>query len=151
MKIIFLDVDGVLNSELDGFDWNIQTNYHFELLKSLVDKTQAKIVLSSSWRKSKSSLKTITSRLQEFSLELYDVTPYINSPVVRRGDEIKQWIGMQDISITSFVILDDNSDMCEYTTTNLVQTDIKIGFQEQDYERALEVLSCTQIKSYKLK
>lgn len=151
MKIIFLDVDGVLNSESDSFDWNVQTDYHFELLKSLVDKTQAKIVLSSSWRKSQSNLKIIKSRLQEFDLEVYDITPCINSPDVRRGDEIRQWIDTQDISITSFVILDDNSDMCEYTNTNLVQTDVKVGFQKQDYEKALEVLSCTQIKSYKLK
>lgn len=141
MKIIFLDVDGVLNSELDSFDWYVQTDYHFELLKSLVDKTQAKIVLSSSWRKSKDSLETIKSRLQDFGIDVYDVTPSINSPDSKRGDEIRQWIDMQqDTSITSFVIIDDNSDMCEYTNTNLVQTDIKIGFQKQDYEKALKML-----------
>lgn len=141
MKIIFLDVDGVLNSELDSFDWYVQTDYHFELLKSLVDKTQAKIVLSSSWRKSKDSLETIKSRLQDFGIDVYDVTPSINSPYSKRGDEIKQWIDTQDFSISSFIILDDNSDMCEYTTTNLIQTDIKIGFQKQDYEKALKMLN----------
>lgn len=142
MKIIFLDVDGVLNSELDSFDWNVQTDYHFELLKSLVDKTQAKIVLSSSWRKSKDSLETIKSRLQDFGIDVYDVTPSINSPNTKRGDEIRQWIDtQQDTSVTSFIILDDNSDMCEYTNTNLVQTDIKIGFQKQDYEKALKMLN----------
>lgn len=141
MKIIFLDVDGVLNSEEDQFDWNLQTDYHFELLKDLVDKTQAKIVLSSSWRKSEKNLKILQSRLKNFNLYIYDTTPYISNPCIKRGDEIRQWITSQKESIESFVILDDESDMCEYIDINLIQTNFKVGFQKQDYEKALKVLS----------
>lgn len=49
MKIIFLDVDGVLNSIEDRFSWTIETDKHLEILKYIVDKTNAKIVVSSSW------------------------------------------------------------------------------------------------------
>ena len=68
MKIIFLDIDGVLNSENHGIEMYKQmkaheldenTYYHtWDLpdedtllpLKKIVDATGAKIVLSSSWR-----------------------------------------------------------------------------------------------------
>ncbi|MDE6189696.1 MAG: hypothetical protein K2G37_05375, partial [Clostridia bacterium] len=55
MKIIFLDIDGVLNSRAyDRLrDWNILSDIdetRLPLLKKLVDTTGAKIVLSSTWR-----------------------------------------------------------------------------------------------------
>ena len=54
-KIIFLDIDGVLNSvkydrERTEKDGNIDET-RMVLLKELVDGTNAEIVLSSSWRK----------------------------------------------------------------------------------------------------
>lgn len=55
MKIIFLDIDGVLNSR--AYDrkrnWNEQTDIdetRLPLIKEIVDATGAKIVLSSTWR-----------------------------------------------------------------------------------------------------
>ena len=55
MKIIFLDIDGVLNSR--AYDrkrnWNEQTDIdetRLPLIKEIVDATNAKIVLSSTWR-----------------------------------------------------------------------------------------------------
>ena len=50
MKIIFLDVDGVLNSEQDRFSWTIESDKHLILLACIVRRTDAKIVVSSSWR-----------------------------------------------------------------------------------------------------
>ena len=59
MKIIFLDVDGVLNSDkyinytskknIDGIKADIDVKT-IELLKKALDITGAKIVLSSSWK-----------------------------------------------------------------------------------------------------
>ena len=55
MKIIFLDIDGVLNSrEYDRKrNWNEQTDIdetRLPLVKEIIDKTGAKIVLISTWR-----------------------------------------------------------------------------------------------------
>ena len=55
MKIIFLDIDGVLNSakydkKRTADDGNIDTT-RLPLLKHIVDSTKAKIVLTSTWRK----------------------------------------------------------------------------------------------------
>lgn len=58
MKVIFLDIDGVLNSN----DWYVKTRgiggYNggdvdpkcIELINDLIDATGAKIIMSSSWR-----------------------------------------------------------------------------------------------------
>lgn len=55
-KYIFLDIDGVLNS-MDWFKENRETSDYTEidpekvkLLKEIVDKTGAEIILSSTWR-----------------------------------------------------------------------------------------------------
>ena len=53
MKIIFLDIDGVLNcrnSKSSCFGIMGVDNIKVEVLKSIVDKSGAKIVLISSWR-----------------------------------------------------------------------------------------------------
>ena len=72
MRIIFLDIDGVLNSEL----WYKEVKYanleekHFspalvENLNTITDQTGAKIVVSSSWRKNKTleQLKNLFDKL----------------------------------------------------------------------------------------
>ena len=56
MRIIFLDFDGVLNSVKYDRERDITINTNLDesrlpLLKQLVDVTQAKIVLSTSWRR----------------------------------------------------------------------------------------------------
>lgn len=55
MKVIFLDIDGVLNSRTYDRkrNWNEQTDIdetRLPLIKEIVDATDAKIVLSSTWR-----------------------------------------------------------------------------------------------------
>ena len=51
MKIIFLDIDGVLNVIPQGHDeyGAIFHNHFIDNLKRLIDKTNAKIVITSTW------------------------------------------------------------------------------------------------------
>ena len=81
MKIIFLDIDGVLNSEkwyIEIFDKNLYPNLEnyplcefdplaIEQLNLLTDKTNAKIVISSTWRMGRTidELKNIFARIRE--------------------------------------------------------------------------------------
>lgn len=110
MKVIFLDIDGVLNSD-EYFDkienkniQGIQSEIDVEkikLLKKAIDKTGAKVVLSSSWRYTRNA-----QYLRELlaSFEIYtDVTPFIQG---KRGLEIKQWLS-DNKGVEDFVILDD--------------------------------------------
>lgn len=97
MKVIFLDVDGVLNSEKDLLEAKGKSELFDRpliLLKELVESTKAKIVVSSTWRigcaKSgrnswygEEIFKTLTDRLAEYQMEVYDITPVINKPGVQ--------------------------------------------------------------------
>ena len=86
MKVIFLDVDGVLihNESLDGINLHIDEE-NVKTLKEIVDKTDAKIVLSSSWRKEynndlpgkRNRYKVLENILNRNGLEIYDRTPVI--------------------------------------------------------------------------
>ncbi len=155
MKVIFLDIDGVLNSEKDLLESKGDSEIFdrpLALLKELVESTKAKIVISSTWRigYSKSGrnswygeeiFKTLTDRLREYQMEVYDITPVINKPGVQRGDEIRLWLENTKEDIESFVILDDDADMCEFTGTNLVQTSMKTGLLEYHTEIAKSILN----------
>lgn len=142
MKVIFLDVDGVLNSVKDRFSFTIETDYHFILLKKIVDATNAEIVLSSSWRIGDS--ETVRKRLKDFGMDFIDVTPQLPYPS-KRGDEIRSWLKCHTEIVESFVILDDESDMCEFVETNLVKTDMKVGLQKSDVNKAIKILNKKEV------
>ena len=153
MKIIFLDIDGVLNSvrydctktESDG---NIDKT-RLPLLKELVDKTDAKIVLSSSWRiywesdkaKCDSIGKDIDETFSKFGLTIYDKTPYLTTN--DRAREIRMWLLSQKENIENFVILDDAFGGWGELSYNLVQTSALIGkgLEENHINAALKILN----------
>lgn len=140
MKVVFLDVDGVLNSVRDYYSVELTTDSHFILLKELIDRTGAKIVLSSSWRIGLSIRGDLVQRLAEYGLEIYDTTPVLYFEGRKRGDEIRAWLDKHE-EVTNFVILDDDSDMCEFTKTNLVKTDTNFGLNKRHVEKAVEILN----------
>lgn len=147
MKVIFLDVDGVLNSEKDLLSTDGDSEIFdrpLELLKRLVDSTKANIIISSSWRigcakSGKKSyyeeelFKILEKRLSDYQMKIFDITPVINKPNIKRGDEIREWLRNTKYRIESFVILDDENDMCEFTSTNLVQTQCLLSFSQPTY------------------
>ena len=139
MKVIFLDVDGVLNSARDRFSTKLVSEYHFDFLKELVDATGAKIVLSSSWRIGFNAMrhpeKNLLTKLESRGLEIYDFTPIMTGT---RGDEIREWLTTHPVD--SFVILDDEDDMAEFADTHLVKTDMAVGLQDSDVEKAIAML-----------
>ena len=143
MKIIFLDVDGVLNSVQDRFSWTIESDKHLILLACIVRRTDAKIVVSSSWRNC-SLLDTLKKRLNDFSMSVLDVTGYNKNGI--RGLEIKEWLDNHN-DIESFVILDDEVfDIKEHFPNNFVQTSMKVGLQKEDAEKCIAILSNIKFK-----
>lgn len=141
IKVIFLDVDGVLNSKQDGNSLQLRTDLHLQLLREIVSATGAKIVLSSSWRAGFAKARnTLSNRLRKYGLEIMDSTPVLPG-LTCRGDEKRQWLNDSGQSVERFVILDDDDDMAEFTDTNLVQTDPDIGLQEKDAVKSIELLN----------
>ena len=116
MKIIFLDIDGVLNCEtgyLSGFctykDYIVggEKEFHYQqfyppskiLLNKLIDETGAKIVISSTWRMSGLDRMKKIWKSEEMSGEVIGVTPSFSNLAVGdlrlgmpRGLEIDYWL-----------------------------------------------------------
>lgn len=116
MKIIFLDIDGVLNSIKTFIERNSKKELELDeekiiLLKEIVDSTDAKIVLISSWRyfldKNLRPLDNKTSQLLELfnkhGINLYDKTTIKND----REEEIIEWIYINNPE--NFIIIDDSN------------------------------------------
>lgn len=110
MKVIFLDVDGVLNSEeyvkkaiesgINGIESEIDIET-VKLLKYIIIETGANIVLTSSWRYTKNG-GDLVKLLNKY--EIYpDLAPFINNV---RGLEIKKWL-QNSGNIEDYVIVDD--------------------------------------------
>ena len=73
MKLLFLDVDGVLNYDMCGV--KIGSYYgvvpeKVKLLKQIIDATGAKIVLSSSWRRDINIGAPLENQTSPFAVEL---------------------------------------------------------------------------------
>jgi hypothetical protein len=127
MKVLFLDIDGVLNSE--AYFGRYRGAYGIEgrlaaLVRRIKKRTGAKIVLSSSWRGSIENERYIARKVGV----LFDRTPHLASMV--RGEEIKQWLD-QHPEVMSYAILDDDSDMLPEQLPHFFQTSWKTGITEE--------------------
>lgn len=154
MKIVFLDIDGVLNGINTGFiKFNPES---LEALKLILTETKASVVLSSSWRHGYIDWylrKIINSddaamHLMEMlsthgvNVNIVDITPTLHGEGDMRGSEIDKWIveNKEEYNIESFVILDDDSDMFPHMD-RLVHTNNRIGLTMQDAEVAIKKLN----------
>lgn len=161
MKVIFLDIDGVLNTyytkETIGL-YTFVSKDKILLLKELIDKTDAKIVLSSTWRrgwylKERINPEKLTSgelqdirlfdalqaKLAEYDVHMIGYTDDFGL----RGEEIDLWLKQWDGEpIESFVILDD---MCGTElrphSRYLIQTSMFEGLNEKHVARAIKILN----------
>ena len=156
MNVIFLDIDGVLNSwKYDHLyktasDGNIDET-RLPLLKRLVESSDAKIVLSSSWRKhwsrDRSRCDSIGIALEEtFSkhqLSIFDKTPTL--PSNDRAEEIKLWLD-QNKAFSNFVIIDDIRFGWSGLEEHVVNTNDRIGrgLEETHVLKALRILNGTK-------
>lgn len=164
-KIIFLDIDGVLNSrvyttsasylkETEGISvpelMLIRHDLHIDplavaLLNDLIDKSGADVVLSSTWR-SKYPPDAITELMgtRGFKYKVVDSTPVlfgkVDSSRIPRGKEISAYLRSLPEWPDGFVILDDNDDML-HLKNHLVLTSKRTGLTSDDVVRALKILN----------
>ena len=111
MKIIFLDIDGVLNCEsayrngecqYQEWIWEDGRKDHYqrfcvrskELLNRLIDETGAKIVISSTWRHSGIEFMKKVWVMEEMSGEIIGITPSLRTKGLHipRGMEIAYYL-----------------------------------------------------------
>lgn len=146
-KIIFLDIDGVLN--YSGCKENAPSSAlgvskeKIKLLKKIIDATGAKVVLSSTWRLDDGTkdYEYLIQRLREENVEIFGKTTDIYWS--KRGLEIEGWIENED-NIDGFVVLDDIEFSDFYRNKikdHIVIIDYNVGLTEEDVERAIEILN----------
>lgn len=155
MNIIFLDVDGVLNSrnkliEIYNKTYKPHSGYSYPFdekclqnLKLLVQETNSKIVITSTWRKDEEGRKTLFKALNEYELhnKVIGYTPVLDQ---KREIEIKQFlINLKEKP--NFVILDDDSDMGELIPF-LIKINGQVGLTYENIQEAIIKLSKTKIK-----
>lgn len=151
-KVLFLDIDGVLNSHRTctafgsplkggfphGFDADNMALFDHAaigLIRKLCDKTDASIVLSSSWR----IIHSVHDCANGLDLPIFDRTPSINTAGRTRGDEIAAWLA-EHPEVSRYAIVDDDGDMLADQKPNFVQTDFHDGLRYRDYENLLCIL-----------
>ena len=160
MKVIFLDIDGVLNHEAfykerherrdekgawehpySEIDPKAVSN-----LNTLCDETDAKIVISSTWRHHGLEYCKDVLEKMGFTGEIIDITPSHESRF--RGLEILDWvksneelIGDRYFNFTEYVILDDDSDMLYWQRNNFLLIDRFVGLTMGDVFRAKRILN----------
>lgn len=156
-KVIFLDVDGVLNS-----NHSTEPTIAEDMVKRLahiVEKTGASIVLSSSWRyeyvrhiNSESDyydkdVACLIKMFKKYGLEITDTTPlsYING-ANERPYELRTWLAGQ-ANVKQFVILDDGFWHWNYLEDFVVCTMhmasggiTAYGLTDDDIQKAVDIL-----------
>lgn len=140
MKVIFLDIDGVLNTtetfikRIENYERTGSLNleideFRLEYLKSIIDSTGAKIVLSSTWRryftKNNELVMPITEKgkalynlFSKYGIDIYDIT-VIN--VQSRENQVKEWLSNRD-NVESFIIIDDEPNRFKDLLDKLIKT-----------------------------
>lgn len=148
MKILFLDFDSVLNSQeyrdVHGSSGAGIDRSRLSLIKSIVDATDAKIVLITSlreyWDKNPKKCdyfgKVINDTFAEYGLEIYDKTPVSESGM--REDDIRDWI-CENSGIKNYVAIDDGALFAKFLVGHVVQP--KDGIEKEHAKKAVEILN----------
>lgn len=162
MNIIFLDVDGVLNSiayfhNHKDKSKNDISEFHVQMLAKIYHACNAKIVLSSSWREldDPSDIHVywmweyLVNSLAKYDMEIIDKTPVIG---MKRPLEIKTWLDRQpNKADLRFVSLDDDFSKEMYAEFGIEHCLVKTNFwcieecdgglQEEHVKDAIRILN----------
>lgn len=161
-KIIFLDIDGVLNSD----SWNEEHQKEIsdgtlidvekiKLLAQLIFRTGADIILHSGWRFWFGSAGEplcpeagkLLSLLSGEGLRIAGMTPNLTTEEIRRtrkfslvkADEILMWLKSHQ-EVSGWVVLDDLALNNESVEKHQVKPDPKTGLTPEDIAEAEKIL-----------
>ena len=148
MKIIFLDIDGVLNSR--RFFANNKAilppsaqidPQSVKQLNQITDATGAIIVVSSTWRYAyMHNLSGLRDFLSGHGVtgKVLDITPINNDS---RAQQIESWLDSTQRDIKSFVVLDDEDLGGKQLDKFLVLTTKQEGLMPTDVQKAIKILN----------
>ena len=157
-KYIFLDFDGVINTPKGKFAKKAVAN-----LLHLVEKSDAKIIISSTWRLQ--GMEYIQQLWQEYHLpgEVIGLTPSCNSTNFSnvdgqeewqglhgcKGLEIAEWLRLNAKEPYRYIILDDEEDFLFSQREHLVKVEGSKGLDKADVRVAIQILKTKEISQMK--
>lgn len=144
MKVIFLDIDGVVclhknksNWEKDEEIFDAECCNH---LKEIMRSTGCKLVLSSSWRLFPESIAFVFEQFEPYGIGMEDfvgITPVLGD----RPKEILAYL-QQHKEIECFVAIDDEMYFCdEFPYDRLILTEVYSGITEVIRDLCIEKLN----------
>ena len=159
--VIFLDIDGVLNSKFWENDnqREISEGKHVdsEMVKrfaAFVKKTNAYVVLHSGWRfwfdehmnPKRLESELLVKTLNEAGISIYGKTPDLTTEEIRRSkkfslvkaDEIIMWL--KENPVDNWVVFDDLNLKNNIIEKHQVRTDADFGLTDKDIEKAYSLL-----------
>jgi hypothetical protein len=139
-KIIFLDVDGCINTfkytEKDWYGkmWDYEL---IDLLKYIIDNTNADIVISSQRRTLGLEYLKELWDYRGYPGNVVDVTPYSE---ISRGDDINMWLEKNSVDV--YCIIDDlDDDFYPEQHFYLAKCQTKIGLTKVIADKAISILN----------
>ena len=157
MKCIFLDIDGVLNTDktkevapsgCTGIEDNLVSN-----LRYIVSKTDAKIILTSTWKLGWESVdyccsedaKYLNLKMKEYGLTISGKTydeKFFDSFMEDRGRGIHDLLDKLQ-GVEAYVVIDDNVyvDYDNEIMRRLILTDYREGLTKKNAEEAIMILN----------
>jgi hypothetical protein len=155
MKVIFLDIDGVLNYT----DWYVDDRNPGNLygeegdidplcanrIINICNNTEAKVVITSDWRLSWYGTQIRLARMGLDENLVIDKTPERPYVSIRgydhsRGAEINDWLFAHP-ECNNYVIIDDRTDFKENQMGNFIHINRKIGITDEDMNKAIAILN----------
>ena len=156
MKVVFLDVDGVLNAMPSSWDKQFSKDDQqntFVVDPILVDRlyyilasTGARVVMSSTWRNYPDQMAYLKFKIPGLEEALVPHTTYwktVSKFSSTRGQEIGMWLNDNGgrFLVTTWVVLDDDRDSwLEKNKDNWVNCNPNVGLTWADAEKAIEIL-----------
>lgn len=169
MKVLFLDVDGVLNSNrrrLEIGSGEYLDEEKVKLLSAIVRQTGAAVVLHSGWRfwfnealePVRREAVNLSSLLAKYGVRIYDKTPdFSNEPIRKakkfslvKADEILSWLENHS-GVENYIVLDDLDLHNERLARRQIQTDSADGLTKGDVSRAVQMLNSIQFRMFSSK
>ena len=135
MKLIFLDIDGVLNCPKTpnprSFPYVIDDRL-LARFRQLLERTGASVVLSSTWRYDPAGIFSA----KRYGVPFIDVTP--DMPNEPRCKEILEWLRNHP-EVTRYVVIDDEDD--ELEGLPFFQPSSRIGLTEEIVDGVADYLN----------
>lgn len=140
MKVLFLDIDGVLNNRETFKTKSLYQALEPDLIQrinTVVSATKCHIVISSSWRIAHSldDLKQLLT-----SSGLLDVVIGVTPRLDKREQEICQWL-LDNPEVKQYAIVDDDVEDLQNVIDYVVQTSIDTGILDQQVKQLINLLS----------